>query len=200
MLDYHLIILEQKAALPKYPSICKWHVSQQGWSRFNSCKGQECDKYSLAETCDLKWIGWSHNWITRPRETLWKSLLTLSFHHCHHCQRLQRHKGSLPLGPVTWALRGTWVPKQVPIWEECLRCIYRRPPLGQGVGRPVCDWWLARGPNSLWLPVPRARVAVRLNICNYNSPHGRLQARIRFTLANNCHPSLPLSYSGPDTT
>ena len=57
---------------------------------------------------------------------------------------------------------------------------------------PACDWWLARGPNSLWLPLPRARVPARLNICNYNSPHGRLQARIRFTLANNSHPSLSL--------
>ena len=44
--------------------------------------------------------------------------------------------------------------------------------------------------------VPRLlRVPVRLNICNYNSPLGRLEARIRFTLANNCHPSL--SSPGP---
>ena len=42
--------------------------------------------------------------------------------------------------------------------------------------------------------VPRLlRVPVRLNICNYNSPLGRLRARIRFTLANNSHPSLSFS-------
>ena len=92
MLDYRLIILVQKAGLPKYPSICKWHVSQQGCSRSNSCKGQNCDMYFWQKHV-IPSESLDH---TTKTETLWKSLHTLSLYH-HHRQRLQMHKGSLPV-------------------------------------------------------------------------------------------------------